>query len=269
MSIRAHVSKLTLRLKLPNHGSIETQGRLLPIQVGTSAGRGDGEYKLCTADKVPVNRVYVHGEKRTEVPEKDLRRYVQGNLKNDEPEVKKMLTPEEYEKVKAAKKSKLPKDIVEVTVHSSKVDDQIWPTSDRKSFLLTRSEDDPEHATAYDFLSEIISNPAFTVLTQANIRNSEAFYALQIWNGQIVMQPMIFTDELHPHEGYQRVVDDKTASNAFQVGKALMQEFDADAYANKRLAAIRAVEAGAEDAEVVQDTSNVSDNIMAFLDAQV
>lgn len=271
MAIRAHVSDLTLRLNLPSHGAIETHGRLLPLQTGTSAGRGDGDYKLCTEDRVPVKRKYVHGETEQILSDDELHRYIQGNKKNDEPEVLKMLTTAEYEAVKEAKKSQLPKDIVEITIHSAESENELWPTSDRKSYVLAPPTDDPVHIEAYDILAEIVGNSCFTVLSQANIRNSEGFYALRIWRGYIVLQPMIYTDALNPHEPIKRNLDDAIAKNAFDVGRALMQGFDPSVYADNRVEAVRAIEAGTDLAEIIKDQAkakSVANSMLAFLDAQ-
>jgi hypothetical protein len=79
-----------------------------------------------------------------------------------------MLTTAEYEAVKEAKKSQLPKDIVEITIHSAESENELWPTSDRKSYVLAPPTDDPVHIEAYDILAEIVGNSCFTVLSQAH-----------------------------------------------------------------------------------------------------
>ena len=259
MSIRAHVANFTAEVALPT-GAITTQGRLTSVQHGSSSGRGDGSYKLCTADGVPVKRVYVDPTNDNAVVEEgNLRRYIEGSQKkgSKEPLVKKILTPEEYQAVQDAKKPVMPENISEITIHPISAAADLWPASEKNSYVFTVAQEGekgykPSFVTAYDTIRAILNTGKYALLTKCNIRNSEGFYRIVMWRGHIVFQPTIHTDALNPHVEAPPVDDEHLDKVAVGVAAALVQEFDAANYTDDRLARVR-------DAEATGATTGVSD----------
>jgi non-homologous end joining protein Ku len=274
--IRAHVSDLTLRISLPNHGVIETHGRLLSVQSSKTAGRGDGRYKLCTAEGVPVKRAYVDPTTGIPVEDENLRRYIQGNQSdsaNKEPEVKRILSPEEYEEVKKAKASELPKNVVELTIHPGDTEDKLWSTSERNSYVFAANTVDPQHAESAEVIRAML-DAGYILVSVANVRNSEGFYRLKLWRGQMVLESMVYSDEINPHEVIDLdAVDPQLRELAANVAERLVEDFDADAYRNTRLERVRAIEAGeagdivADAVDKAQKRRSVKDTMSALLDS--
>lgn len=254
MSVRAYVSNLTLRIPLTPVTAIQTKGRLLSVQAPKPKGRGDGSYKLCTVDGVPVRRAYVNPLTDEIVADDDLRHYIQGSRadkNNPEPEVKQILSPEEYAEVIEARKSPLPKDIVELTVHPPEAADQMWPTSERNSYVFEPDETDSRGLDAANVIRALLA-AGYVLVSVANIRNSEGFYRLTNWKGHIVLESMVHTSALNPHEYVDIDVDDDLLGLAKDLGAKFAKPFDGDAYRDERLARIRAVEAAAK-GEAVAD----------------
>ena len=243
--MRAHVADLTIRLNLPT-GSMSTRGRLLSVQATKkSAGRGEGSYKLCTPDGVPVKQAFIDPETEKLYGRDELKHYIQGNLKAKEPEVLKVLTDEEWEKITEAKKSTLPKDIVEVTIHPAEAGDQLWATSQNNSYLFVPNPDDPQNVDMADVIRAILDSGQYVLVSVANVRNSEGFYRLTLWRGQIVLEPIVYTDALNPHETVPVDIGDDLAKVALGVAGALVKDFDAETYIDSQKARIAAIEAGA------------------------
>lgn len=273
--IRAYVSDLTLRINLPT-GAIETHGRLLSVQASKTKGRGDGTYKLCTPQGVPVKRVYVDPTTNNIVEDEDLRRYIQGDKSdkaNKEPEVKRILSPEEYEEIIKAKASVLPKNIVELTVHPSDTEDQLWSTSEKNSFVFVPNSEDPSHVDAADVIRAMLDG-GYVLVSLANVRNSDGFYRLTLWRGQIVLESMVYSDEINPHETIEvKNMDDQLRTMAVGVAAAVCEDFDPDEYRNAKLERIRAIEAGeagditADTVAKVQQRQSVKDSMSALLDS--
>lgn len=274
--MRAFVSDLTLRIPLDGHSTIETRGRLLPVQTSKSFGRGEGSYKLCTAEGVPVKRVYVDPSDNSIVPDDELKRYIQGSKSdraNPEPEVKRILTDEEYAKVLEEKVSALPKNLVNLTVHPAEADDQLWTRGDRSSYIFVPHEEDDHLVDAANIMRAMLE-AGFVLVSVANVRNSENFYRLILWRGYITLEPVVYTDSIHPHETIPVPNDSHLVETAIGVAQAVCKPFDAQEYVDATAERVRAIEAsaaGEATADVVvekqQRKRSVLDSMTAFLDS--
>ena len=242
--MRAYVKDLTIRINLPT-GTMQTRGRLLSVQAPKSAGRGEGSYKLCTPDThVPVRQVYQDPKTEKLYTKDELARYVQGSKQLKEPEVKEVLTDGAWEKVTEAKKSTLPKDIVDVTIHRADAADQLWATSKNNSYLFVPDDNDPQNADMADVFRAMLSSGEYVLVSVANIHNNEGFYRLVMWRGQIVLEPIVYTDALNPHETVEVNITDNLAKVALGVAEALVRDFDAGTYEDQQKARVAAIEAG-------------------------
>jgi len=242
--MRAYVSRFTIRLILPT-GAMTTVGRLLSIQATKkSAGRGEGSYKLCSPEGNPVKTAYIDSETGVIVPREECKHYIQGNLKAEEPEVKKILSDEEWAQIKEAKVSTLPKNVLEVTIHPASAKDQLWATSRNNSFLFVPDDEDPENVNMANVFKAMLESDDYLLVSVANIRNNEGFYRLAIWRGQITLEPVVYTDDLNPHETVSTEMEGDLPKVALGVAKALAVDFDAGVYVNERKARLMAIEAG-------------------------
>ena len=92
----------------------------------------------------------------------------------------------------------------------------------------------------------------------ANVRNSEGVYRLTIWRDRLVLQRMLYPEDLNDHEPLDHTKIDSSIADKFskQLSK-LSTDFDPEAYRNttkERVAAVQAAFAAGEGVVVAAPT---------------
>lgn len=257
---KAYVKHFTIRV-----GPIQTAGAMIPVR----KGKPKSDFKLCTPDGQAVKQMYQSADGET------WEYYQLGRAVENE---HGQLVPVDQEAIAAAKKSDLPSNILNVTVHNAnEVSDSLFPSNDN-AYVFEPDSDDPANVEWYEVLRSLIDKGDKAYVGVAKFHGHEGFFRLVTWRDRIVMQRQLFPEHLHAHEQYQSGVKVKAAlaKKAQKVMDKLCVDFDPDGYVDvntKRILELseKAIDGTLDSAEFVKASAAPSavdvDSVLdSFLD---
>lgn len=231
-AMKSYIKEFTLHL-----GVATTTGRLVALRLPTPSA---GKFKYVSPTGEPVKQKYVDPAGHT-YDVKDL-------AKGVEDENGKIHVVD-ADTLAATKASTLPKDVMNITVHPvTEVEDQVFP-SDNNAYVFYPNEDDPANKGYADFILTAVENSrTLAFMGTVNLRNSEGLYRLTVWRGHLVIQRMLYPEQLQNHRPQQVKLPASTKKLALTVVEELSTPFHVETYrdeVNDRLVRlVEAVEAG-------------------------
>lgn len=217
---RAYVGAFTISL-----GLIQVTGKLLPVVIPNR--RRANSFKRVLPDRktpTPVSQVYIAHD---ETPEEFSALYLPGELLLAKELEDGSLEFVEEEKVEEARTSDLPLNLAEVQVfRASDVDGRIWtdPAGGAYVFAPQASNDH------YSALVEAIGSGEHVFLGQANIRNTESFFRLRTWAGHLVVEKILWPEEVNEFEPVGVTSSSKLTNAITEMVRGLEDEFDPDQF---------------------------------------
>lgn len=224
-------------------GPLTAAGRLMPIQRSDDAIKEEvfgGQIKSCTPDGKPVEQMYRD-------PEGNL--YRPGELGRALVDDQGVYTLLDKEALAEAKKSDLPNNILNLTIHPAKdVESSIYP-SVNKAYIFQpiikvnrQIIEDPINDTWYNLLLEIVKNPKYKLLAMGSIHGHEGIYVLSTYNNYIAVQKYCYPDMLwDEYPIYRGTVDKASKTQAKALAEGLAEPFAPEEYMNNALVRVKDV----------------------------
>jgi len=157
-----------------------------------------------------------------------------------------------------AQVSSLPKNIMNVTVHTAAaVDDAMFPEKDGQSYVFYPDKKDPDNIQNYNLLFEILKRSDLAFCSVVNLQNHEGLFRLQVWRGRIVLVKQGFSDRIVEHtvpsEGEFAVapIPESVITKALKGFAKMSEPLDPVTYRDRVLEEKLAVKAAADNGEVV------------------
>ena len=247
---KTYISNFSIRL-----GPFAVTGKLVNVKAPEDK---DAKFKYMTPAGKPVKQFYM--------AEGDDHPYTPGELGRGK-EVNGKLVPVSTTEIEEAKDSGIVNNVMSVSVHPAKqVESSLWH-SDSAYIFLPHAVDE-----YFGTLQALISNsPDYAFMSICKIKNFEGLYRLTLWNGNLVLEKMVYPEELNVLSGIDVEVDDKLLSLGTTLMEGLVSDFDPTEYRNttrERLAAIAPAE-GVIAVPVKGTKDKVAGNLLAELEAAV
>lgn len=232
---RAYVSNFTMHF-----GPATTTGRLLPIRLPDSAPK----LHYCTPEGQPVKQCYIDADGKT---------YFTDELGRATMDEDGILHPVNTEAVEAAKTSDLPLNILNLTAHNADEIERFMFPSNNNAYIFepviknssNKIIDDPVNVQWHDFLNVLVRDSDAEFVGMCNLRNFEGLFRLSHYQGYIVIQKMLYPENLNQYEPIRPELDATVREKALNVVRAMVQPFDPENYQNA--VARRLTEAASED----------------------
>lgn len=263
--LKAYVSKFTIRL-----GPISMVGRLISLP---KPGQKKKKYPfvLSTPSGEPVQQRYIsESDPSVLYTTEELHRAIK---KEDG-----TLIPVETETIAETKKSELAKDVINLTVHDADaVNDSLFP-ADTNAYVFEPDFSDPVNIQWHALITALLAeHPEFAYVGICNLRNSEGLFRIVLWRNRLVVQRLMYPDEINDHgaleKNLQGAVDDAAVAKAVKMLTKLNTPFVADEYVDttrENLLALTAAVAESSDGTVVtakQESKGGGFDMMAALDS--
>ena len=232
---RAYVSNFTMHF-----GPATTTGRLLPIRTPDKAPK----LHYCTPEGEPVKQCYIDENGKTYFTD-ELGRATMDDDGN--------LVQVNSEAIQEAKTSDLPLNIINLTAHNSEeVERHLFPSNNNAYIfdpVIKNSSnkviDDPVNTQWHDFMNVLIRDSEATFVGMCNLRNNEGLFKMSHYQGYIVVQKMLYPENLNQYEPIHPELDAVVRDKALSVVRAMVQPFNPDSY--KNVISERIAEAASED----------------------
>lgn len=265
--LKAYVSKFTIHM-----GPVSMVGRLISSKKpGQKSKKDPTQFVMVTPDNEPVVQRYI-------VEGKPKKLFVPDDLSRARKLEDGTLVPVEKEVIKEAKTSELPKDVLNLTVHdAAEVDAALIPEG-ATMYVFEPDFSDPVNVQWHSLLLSVLTeNTEFALVGVCNLRNSEGLFRLGVWRERLVVQKMVYPDQIEDHkpldDAHLTTVDGPAMKKAVKMFTKLAAPFDADEYVDstrERLAVLAsALETGGETPVIVEKPKKKADgfDLMAALDA--
>jgi non-homologous end joining protein Ku len=105
--------------------------------------------------------------------------------------------------------------------------------------------DDPVNTQWHDFLNVLVRESEATFIGRCNLRNHEGLFRLSHYQGYIVIQKMLYPEDLNQYEPIRPDLDSVVKDKALSVVRSMVQPFDPSTYNN--VITERLIEATSED----------------------
>lgn len=265
--ITKYVNDLTLRI-----GPLSTTGYLTGVRK-SAAKSGKVTFKSTSPTGEAVKQVYQDADgnifNKSELGKATV---VETVTAAGDKEVE--LVPVDLKAIAEAEKSALNSNVVTLTVHpAAQVNHELYHSEANGYVFTPHDEDDADRAYAELLLKVIESDPSKAYLSVANVRSKEALFRLTAWNGNLVLQRVLYPHEVNEYEvaGSSVKIDSATFDKACAWITNMSTPFDPDEYRNnvtERLAAMEAAfVSGEATVTEVMPVEKVEFDLSAALDA--
>lgn len=210
---RKHVSEFQIQL-----GPINAIGSLVKLEKTDTANKYVSVCPDCEAP-TPVRQQYVCTEESSHGP------FVQGDLTVKARKVGDDLVRVSAEEVKAARTSELPLNVFQATVHArDEISANVVPGS--KSYIfLPRSPDQ-----YYGLLTLMLEAGDNEFIAVCNIKHVEGLYRLTLWNGSVLLQQLLWPEDVNEFEPVQADASQQLVEAAREMIERIRVPFDPDNY---------------------------------------
>lgn len=219
--MKAYVSNFIVHL-----GPITMNGRLLGVKKPGAKSKQSPFVMATPAGEPVVQRYIVDGKPDTLYEPSDLTRAV----KKDDG----TLAVVEHSGVVAdAKKSDLPKDVLNITVHpADSVDGAIY--TDANSYVFEPDASDPVNLQWHALMLRLLDSDNYAFLGVCNLRNNEGLFKLTLWRNRIVVQQMVFPENVNDHGALESDLTPDVSKDALKKATSMVTKlavpFDAGSY---------------------------------------
>lgn len=219
---RAYVGSFTMHF-----GPATTTGRLMPIRTPDRSPK----LHYCTQDGQPVRQCYVDSDGKTYFAE-ELGRATMDDDGN--------LVPVNTEAINQAKTSELPLNILNLVAHNSSDVEQFLFPSNNNAYIFepvvknasNKIIDDPVNRQWHDFLNVVVRDSNAVFMGRCNLRNFEGLFRLSHYQGYLVVQKMLYPEDLNQYEPMTPELDPLVLDKALSVVENMVQPFNPDTYNN-------------------------------------
>jgi hypothetical protein len=219
---RSYVSNFTIHF-----GPATTTGRLLPIRMP------DKSQKLhyCTQEGEPVKQCYIDENGKTYFID-ELGRATMDDDGN--------LVQVNSDAIQDAKTSDLPLNVINLTAHSSEEIERFLFPSNNNAYIFdpviknssNKIINDPVNTQWHDFMNVLIRDSEATFVGMCNLRNYEGLFKMSHYQGYIVVQKMLYPENLNQYDPVRPELDPVVRDKALSVVRSMIQPFNPDAYKN-------------------------------------
>jgi hypothetical protein len=280
--MQTYASDFTIKLKLGAVATLQTTGKLIGIHKPVPKEAKTSLVAPGTAD--PVKQFYVPESlvsagvssftRDQLLTAADCDRVVAiKNQMTGETEY----TPIPKEALKEVAKSDLPKNIMNVTVHTvDDIDQVMFPMKDAQSYVFYPNSKDPDNLTNYTLLVAVLNRSDLAFASVVNLQNHEGLFRLQMWRGRIALVRQGWPDGINEHENPSEdefkvaPIPDAVIEKAIKGFTKMVEPIDPDTYKDRILAEKVALKTAIDkgEAPVVAEAKEVSvDALSALLDA--
>lgn len=217
---RAYVGQFTLSL-----GLIQVTGKLLPVVIPNRTRVNQFRRVLPDRDTpVLVKQVYIAADETTDEHE---RVYEPAELLSAKELDDGTLKFVDGDEVDEARTSDMPLNLAEVKVfRASDVDGRIWTDPKGGAFVFTPQSSNDHYAA----LVEAIGSGEHVFLGVANIRNSESFFRLRAWAGNLVVEKILWPDEVNEFDEVEVTSSSRLAGAITEMVRGMEDEFDPEQF---------------------------------------
>lgn len=257
---RSYVSEFQVRV-----GPINALGKLVKLTKSASTSNADVEKFVSvtpTDPPQPVKQRYVVD------PDNPTELWTSGELHKARELEDGTLVRVSDDDVKEARKSKLPLNVFQATVHPIEDVEQGTYPGDNAYAFVPRQED--EYFAA---LVALVRDSGKAFIAQTNVRNFESLYRLVVWNDMIVLQKLLYPEDLNEFAPTTVEAPEAITQAAEGMLERIVQEFDPADYrsaSRERLAAlVEAIENGDAPPAADTDTSSTAsaDDLLAAIES--
>lgn len=196
-------SKFEIKLKLADFISLSTTGSLIGIHgtppkesvgnlVSPQTGEGLKQFYI------PISKLFgdtVNVEDLLTRDQCDIAVKIKDNEKG---EVNQTSLPKEA--VQKLHESNLPKNIMNLTVHTrGDADSVMFPVKNGQSYVFYPSSEDPDNLQNYQLLVEVVKRGELAFCSIVNLQNYEGLYRLDVWRERLVLVKQTFPESLVDH----------------------------------------------------------------------
>jgi non-homologous end joining protein Ku len=168
--------------------------------------------------------------------------------------------------VKDARRSDLPVNVMQCTVHSAADIEAATFPSDTAYVFTPRNRDD-----YYNLLVDLAANSDKAFVAQCNVRNHEGFYRLVEWRGSLCIQRLYWPYEVNEFDRYVVGADKAVYNAGYAMIERIETDFDPDTYVATTAAKLAALSPTgarpAAPATAPRPTVNSKDDLLAALSA--
>ena len=220
---KTFVSQFTLHF-----GPATTTGQLVPIKLPEKKER---KLKMVTPEGYPVQQLYFCQDNEQFYLPGDLARGV------EQEDGKIKLVSDQA--VETAKTSVLPPNIMTVNAHNlEEVNDHLFPAPNNAYVMQpviknqkNKAVPDPVNDKWYDFINAIVTDsPDIVFMGMCNLRNSEALFRLGIYQGHIMVQRMLYPEDLNQYDVVRPSLSETEHAKAMMIAQRMVTPFDVDDY---------------------------------------
>jgi len=228
---RAYVGNFAISL-----GLLNVTGKLFPIVI-SNRNKANAFKRVCPDRTEPVamkQRYIASDEEDAEHP----KLYTQDELLLAKEVDDKLVFVDEAE-VEHARESALPQNVASLSVHPAhEVAGRIWSDPDGGAWVF-ETPDGPHGAA----LVTALSNPDHVFLAITNLRGREALCRLRTWEGRIVVERVLWPEEVNEYEPVEVDGDPKLDAALAEMTAKLEVSFDPESYQSSTRAALADLEA--------------------------
>lgn len=220
--MKAYVSQFVVHL-----GPITMNGRLISIkQPGVK--QKAAPFVLATPNGDPVVQRYI-------VESDPSKLYTYDELTRAVKTETGLATVEHAGIVADTKKSDLPKDVLNLTVHPKADVDAGLFAADSNAYVFEPDASDPVNLQWHSLMLALLTkDDEHAFIGVCNLRNNEGLFRLVVWRGRIVVQKMTYPADLHDHGALEDDLmvdlDDKTVAKAMKMAASLNESFVPQSY---------------------------------------
>lgn len=217
---RTYVSQFTLRF-----GPATCIGQLVPVKAPEPK-----RAKMVTYEGNPVSQMYSDDDGNLYRPD-ELARAVEnadGSISVVDPDI-----------LKEVRESELSQNIMDINVHTlDDVNDHLFP-SPHNAYIMQpviknakgKAVPDPTNDKWYDLITTTVREASDLVLMGiCNLRNSEALYRLSIYQGHLMVQRMLYPEDLNQYEPVKPTLPPAEEKKALLFARKLVTPFELGAY---------------------------------------
>lgn len=218
--MNAYVSQLEM-----NFGSATTVGSLFGIRATDNSGK----YKLCTPDGGRVHQKYQDDEGNL-FEYDDLAR----GILDEETNTIRVVSDED---IKAAKESKLPDNVINLTAHDkNEIEEFLFPAGTQAYIFKPvikngkKVVEDSVNVQWYDFINTILRETDTALIGKCNLRNHEGLFRLGRYQGYITLQKQMYPEELNRFDEWTSSLDLPVRNKANELSRRAIKSFEPKQY---------------------------------------
>lgn len=257
---KKYVSTFTVRL-----GPLTTTGALVGVRQPKSKYDA-GAYVNVSRSGVPVKQQYVDENGKVISNEDVLKAKPEkvGTTENNQAIIEYNIV--DKEKIKEIKKNVLPKNVLALQVHNQETVDNELFLSDSNGYVFIPDDNDPVNIQMYNVIREgLATDKAF--IGMGNIRGFDTFAKVYLWRNQIVVQKVLFPEEINDHETTNKPnLPSTTKEKVSKMLSKLEKPFNVADYRDTVKEQLESLESETEIDVIVSPTGSVTFDLDSLLD---